>query len=76
MGLIILKVENREIQLKINSIEALVDGEKVELDVHTTILNGRTLVPLRFISECFQNEIKAFQIVKKPGLSPLSKILL
>ncbi|KAB2336684.1 hypothetical protein F7731_09995 [Cytobacillus depressus] len=39
------------IEMKINSKTATVNGKKVELDVPPTILNGRTLLPLRFISE-------------------------
>ena len=45
--------ENNEIILKIGSKEASVNGKKVMLDVPAQIKDGRTLVPLRFISENF-----------------------
>jgi len=41
----------REAKLRINSPYAIVDGQTVELDAPPTIMHGRTLVPLRFISE-------------------------
>jgi hypothetical protein len=40
-----------EIELKIGQKKALVNGKTVELDVAPKIENGRTLVPIRFISE-------------------------
>ena len=43
--------EDIEIKLKIGSKIALVNGKVVELDVEPKIENGRTLVPIRFISE-------------------------
>lgn len=39
------------IQMVINSKSAAVNGQNIELDVPPTIINGRTFVPLRFISE-------------------------
>lgn len=39
------------IELPINSKTATFNGEKIELDVPAKIENGRTLVPLRFITE-------------------------
>lgn len=43
----------RTIRLYVDRPEALVDGAAVTLDVPPTILNGSTLVPLRFFSEAF-----------------------
>ncbi|HHV79104.1 MAG TPA: copper amine oxidase N-terminal domain-containing protein [Firmicutes bacterium] len=40
------------IELYIGKQEALVCGRKVDLDVAPLIIKGRTLVPVRFISEC------------------------
>ena len=40
-----------EILLKINDVKTLVDGNEVLLDVPAKIINSRTMVPLRFISE-------------------------
>ncbi len=41
------------IRLTIDSTTALVNGEQVPLDVPAKIINGRTLVPVRFVSDCF-----------------------
>ncbi|MCM3760968.1 stalk domain-containing protein [Alkalihalobacillus oceani] len=40
-----------EIIMTLNSKQAYINGQLVSLDVPATIENGRTLVPLRFISE-------------------------
>lgn len=42
---------DRTIELTINSTAALVDGGSVQLDVAPFIKDGRTFVPLRFVSE-------------------------
>ncbi|MDD4614248.1 MAG: stalk domain-containing protein, partial [Caldisericia bacterium] len=41
------------IQLRIGSSQALVNGQTISLDTPPQILQGRTVVPLRFISEAF-----------------------
>lgn len=43
--------DNIKVILKINSNIAYVNGNPVSLDVPAKIVNGRTLVPLRFVSE-------------------------
>lgn len=45
--------DNQKIYLKINDVNAKVDGSITVLDVPATIIDGRTLVPLRFVSETF-----------------------
>lgn len=42
---------NTDITLKIGSTSALVNGNPVSLDVPARVVNGRTIVPLRFLSE-------------------------
>lgn len=42
-----------EIKLVINNSTAYVNGNEVYLDVPAKIVDGRTLVPLRFVSEAF-----------------------
>ena len=42
-----------EISMPIDSFEVKVNGETVELDVQSEIMNSRTYVPLRFIVETF-----------------------
>jgi len=46
-----------EIVLNIDSKDAVVNGETRKPDVPATILNGRTLVPARFISESLGAEV-------------------
>lgn len=41
------------ITLTIDSTSATKNGEAVTLDVPATIINGRTMVPVRFIADCF-----------------------
>jgi hypothetical protein len=43
--------DNKEIELIINSQVAWVDKQEVKLDVAPMIISGRTMVPVRFISE-------------------------
>lgn len=43
--------ENTTISLPINSRIATVNGKRISLDAAATIKNGRTFVPLRFLSE-------------------------
>ena len=42
---------NKTVKLKIDDNLAYIDGEETILDVPATIINGRTMVPVRFISE-------------------------
>lgn len=41
------------IEMKIGSADPKVDGQVKSLDAPARLMNGRTMVPLRFISECF-----------------------
>ncbi|UTW70871.1 hypothetical protein KHA80_13375 [Anaerobacillus sp. HL2] len=43
--------ENKTIILFIDLKETLIDGKQHALDVPPRIINGRTLVPIRFVSE-------------------------
>lgn len=43
--------ENEAIKLEIGSKEVLAYGQKKEIDVAAELVNGRTMVPLRFVSE-------------------------
>ncbi|MGI6359420.1 MAG: copper amine oxidase N-terminal domain-containing protein [Bacillota bacterium] len=45
------------IELTVNSREAYKNGELIELDVPATIVNDRTLVPLRFIGESLDCQV-------------------
>lgn len=45
--------DGKEVLLKVGSNVVYVDNEKKTLDMYPIVRNGRTLVPLRFISEAF-----------------------
>ncbi|PKM66489.1 MAG: hypothetical protein CVU95_10935 [Firmicutes bacterium HGW-Firmicutes-2] len=47
-----------KIQLTVDSNQTLVNNERVELDVPATIIESRTLVPVRFIGESTGREVK------------------
>lgn len=49
----IIEKGNTVIEMEIGSTNPVVDGESKALDAPARLENGRTLVPLRFISECF-----------------------
>ena len=46
-----LTKDGNKIQLRINSREAYVNGEKIELDVPAETYNSRTVIPLKFVAE-------------------------
>lgn len=48
---VIITGEGKEIILTLGSNKATVDGETVEFDTYVFAKNGRTFVPLRFVSE-------------------------
>lgn len=43
--------ETKEIKLTIGNTTAVVDGKEELLDISPTIINGRTMLPIRFIAE-------------------------
>ena len=49
---------NTKIELSIGSNAAFINGEAVTLDASAIIENNRTLVPLRFVSEALDCEVK------------------
>jgi len=55
---ITIQLDERIIQLRIGSSEALVNGQAIQLDTPPQILQGRTVVPLRFISEAFGAKVE------------------
>lgn len=46
------------IDIKVGSTTAFLNGKPIELDVPATISDGRTLVPIRFVSESFGYDVK------------------
>ena len=47
-----------EIKLTIDSTEAFLNGEKQTLDVAPTVMNDRTMLPIRFIAESFKFNVE------------------
>ncbi len=47
------KKDDVEIKLTIDSSVAFKNGEEIGLDVPARVINGRTLVPVRFVADCF-----------------------
>lgn len=67
--------DGKTIELTIGKKEVLVDGKKVELDVPAEIMNNRTMIPLRFVSENlgykvkFDNETKGIYFIDVYNIS-------
>ena len=59
------------ISLQVGSRDAIVDGKTVNLDAVPYIKNGRTMVPIRFISEAFGAELNYKDVSGEPTLSVL-----
>lgn len=74
---VILIFDLKVISLKLDSKVALVNGQEVSLDVIPMIVNGRALVPIRFVSESLGATVqwnpkdRSIKIVY--NVSPLSK---
>jgi outer membrane protein assembly factor BamB len=63
------------IEMKPNSVDVLVNGEPVRLDVPARIKDGRTLVPIRFIAETFGCKVDWEQETKKVTINRNGTIL-
>jgi N-acetylmuramoyl-L-alanine amidase len=50
---VVIRGDGREISIIIGANEAIVDGVIVELDAPAVLRAGRTMVPVRFVSESF-----------------------
>lgn len=55
---VIIKGNNREIKLTIGSDAAFVNGECKYLDCAPELIGGRTMIPVRFVSESLGAEVK------------------
>jgi hypothetical protein len=58
LKVVMLQRSARRLQLTIGSKLAIVDGQIVELLEAPRIINGRTMVPIRFISEAFGADVQ------------------
>lgn len=52
-----LNCDENEIKLIIDSKDAYLNGEKTSLDTAPTIINDRTMLPIRFIAESFNFDV-------------------
>lgn len=53
-----IKKDGKDILLTLNSDIAVVNGEEIKLDVSPEEFNGRTMVPVRFISETLGMDVR------------------
>ena len=58
-----------DVRLSIGDPRATVDGRTVVLDAPAMILNGSTMVPLRFISEALGADVKWFQATETVSIT-------
>lgn len=52
-----ITLNDRSVTLKVNSSEAMVNGTSSMLEVPATTVNGRTMIPLRFVGEAFGKQV-------------------
>lgn len=50
-SIVTIEKAGKKIELYINQLYAVIDGETIEMDTAPIIKNGRTMIPLRFIAE-------------------------
>ncbi|PKM42081.1 MAG: copper amine oxidase [Firmicutes bacterium HGW-Firmicutes-8] len=58
-----------ELILHVGKDEAEINGERITLDVPPQIKNGRTLVPLRFVSEALGAEVKWNNLIQLASIN-------
>lgn len=58
ISIVNVKLDDNTISITIADAVAIVNGKSVQMDVPAVIMNGSTLVPLRFISESFGIGVK------------------
>ncbi len=56
--MVTVKTDTDTLNLPIDSTTAYLNGDGITLDVPATIVNGRTMVPLRFVAEQFQATVQ------------------
>jgi len=62
---VLIEKGGKKISLKIGSKEVYVNGTKKVIDVPAELKNGRTMVPLRFISEAFGANVRWIDAERK-----------
>ncbi len=69
---VIAQKEGTNISLKINSNKAIVNGQTITLETKPQVINGRTMVPARFISESMGCYVRWDQSTKTVLISSYS----
>lgn len=70
-GIVNITKQDKDIELHTGSTIAYINGEAYELDTSAEVVNGRTLLPLRFVAEAFDvdvtwhGEIRMVELVDK-----------
>lgn len=57
-GIVYIDKGGKEIKLHTGTTDAYIDGKFFELEVSAEVVNGRTLVPLRFVAEALDMDVK------------------
>ena len=58
------------IQLAVDSTETTVNGKKVDLDVPATVIEGRTMVPVRFVAESTGQKVDWDPVQRRVTIEP------
>ena len=66
-----IKKDDKEIKITFNSAEFVVNGEKITYDAPIQVVEDRTMVPVRFISEQFGCDVYWNDLNKAVVIAPL-----
>jgi len=72
-SLVTMKKDDNEVKLTIGSKMAEVNGVVKELDVPAQVINGRTIIPLRFVSENLDATVDYYSDTQMVKIMPNSK---
>jgi len=70
--LVTMSKDGNEVKLTIGSNKAVVNGKAKELDVAAQIISGRTIIPLRFVSENLEAKVDYYSDSKMIRIMPLT----
>lgn len=75
IGQVYIKYNNNLVIIELDSQNAYVNGKKVKMDTEAKIINNKTMIPFRFVSEAFgfdvswDNSTRTINIVTEKGLT-------
>lgn len=70
-----IKLNDTEVVVGVNDKLAVVDGKAVELDVAAALVDNRIFVPLRFVSESFEKDVKWVNDTEKAGIIYINDVV-